>query len=186
MVENQNTSNLELPYIIASQAQKHVTHNEALKKLDAIVQLSVISRTTIPETEPLAEGSRFIIPDGAEGIFSGMDGKIAISSNQSWEFYTPNEGWLCFVQDEGNLWIHTSNNWREANQVSAPDFVSKLGINATPDDQNRLSVNADATLLNNDGNGHQLKVNKSIETDTASCVFSNRVFRTSRTWLSSI
>ena len=50
MTENQKTTNLELPYIMASQAQKHVNHNEALKKLDAIVHLAVISRTEIPDT----------------------------------------------------------------------------------------------------------------------------------------
>jgi len=34
------TTNLALPYILAAQAQKHVTHNEALRLLDGIVQLS--------------------------------------------------------------------------------------------------------------------------------------------------
>ena len=40
-----NTTHLLLPYILASQAQKHVTHNEALRLLDAMVQLSVLDRT---------------------------------------------------------------------------------------------------------------------------------------------
>jgi hypothetical protein len=31
------TPNLKLPYILPSQAQKHVTHNEALRLLDAVV-----------------------------------------------------------------------------------------------------------------------------------------------------
>lgn len=35
------TQRLQLPYIAASQAQKHVTHNEALVLLDALVQLAV-------------------------------------------------------------------------------------------------------------------------------------------------
>jgi len=37
------TPKLSLPYIMPAQAQKHVTHNEALAKLDVIVQLSVLS-----------------------------------------------------------------------------------------------------------------------------------------------
>ena len=40
-----STSNLNLPYIAADQAQKHVTHNEALRMLDALLHLSVISKT---------------------------------------------------------------------------------------------------------------------------------------------
>ena len=38
------TTNLKLPYIMPSQAQKHVTHNEAIRALDALVQLCVLDR----------------------------------------------------------------------------------------------------------------------------------------------
>ena len=36
---------LSLPHILPSQAQKHVTHNEALRLLDVMVQLAVTQRT---------------------------------------------------------------------------------------------------------------------------------------------
>jgi hypothetical protein len=39
------TAILGMPYLMPSQAQKHVTHNEALKALDALVQLSVMSKS---------------------------------------------------------------------------------------------------------------------------------------------
>lgn len=39
------TTHLGLPYLLAAQAQKHVTHNEALRLLDAMVLLSVLDRT---------------------------------------------------------------------------------------------------------------------------------------------
>jgi hypothetical protein len=38
------TTHLLLPYILAAQAQKHVTHNEALRILDGLVHLSVLDR----------------------------------------------------------------------------------------------------------------------------------------------
>jgi hypothetical protein len=34
--------NLDMPFILPSQAQKHVTHNEALWSLDALIQLAVL------------------------------------------------------------------------------------------------------------------------------------------------
>lgn len=46
-----------------------------------------------------------------------------------------------------------------------------LGVNATADTTNRLSVAAPATLLNHDGNGHQLKLNKAAASDTASLLY---------------
>ena len=41
-----NSSNLMLPFLAVGQAQKHVTVNETIRRLDAIVQLSVVSATT--------------------------------------------------------------------------------------------------------------------------------------------
>ena len=50
-----STTHLGLPYLLAAQAQKHVSHNEALRLLDAMVQLSVLdrTRTTPPAICPL-------------------------------------------------------------------------------------------------------------------------------------
>jgi len=48
-----SSPNLVLPFIEAAQAQKHVTHNEALRVLDAAVQLSVLDRDlTAPPSNP--------------------------------------------------------------------------------------------------------------------------------------
>ena len=44
---SQTSPVLSLPYIQPAQAQKHVTHNEALRILDAITQLSVIDTSTL-------------------------------------------------------------------------------------------------------------------------------------------
>ena len=38
------SAKLRIPYIAASQAQKHVTHNEGMTLLDTLVQLSVLDR----------------------------------------------------------------------------------------------------------------------------------------------
>ena len=40
-----DTSNLTLPLLAAAQAQKHVTVNEALQRLDGVVQLTLRSRS---------------------------------------------------------------------------------------------------------------------------------------------
>ena len=54
-----DTANLGLPCIEGSQAQKHVTHNEALRILDTLVQLAVQDRdlTAPPATPPAAQTS---------------------------------------------------------------------------------------------------------------------------------
>ena len=45
-----DTANLALPCIEGSQAQKHVTHNEALRVLDTLVQLAVLDQVAVAFT----------------------------------------------------------------------------------------------------------------------------------------
>ena len=62
---------LLLPYLVAAQAQKHVTHNEALRLLDAVVQLSVLDRDlTAPPASP-ADGDRYIVAPAATCLWAG-------------------------------------------------------------------------------------------------------------------
>jgi hypothetical protein len=71
------TTHLLLPFILAAQAQKHVTHNEALRLLGAMVQLAVLDRTrTTPPASP-ADGDRHIVASGASGVWAGWDLNIA-------------------------------------------------------------------------------------------------------------
>ena len=75
-----DTTNLKLPYLLASQAQKHVTHNEALRLLDGLVQLAVLDRDlTAPPGSP-ADGDRYIVASGATGDWAGWDLNVASGS----------------------------------------------------------------------------------------------------------
>ena len=52
------STHLLLPYLLAAQAQKHVTVNEALRLLDGLVQFAVLDRhLTAPPASP-ADGDR--------------------------------------------------------------------------------------------------------------------------------
>jgi len=72
------TTHLLMPYILAAQAQKHITHNEALRILDGLVQLSVLDRDlTAPPGTP-ADGDRYVVASGATGDWAGWDLNIAL------------------------------------------------------------------------------------------------------------
>jgi len=53
-----DTPHLGLPTLAAAQAQKHVTHNEALHRLDALVMLAVADRDLAAPPAAPAEGDR--------------------------------------------------------------------------------------------------------------------------------
>lgn len=95
----------------AAQAQKHVTHNEALRSLDGVVQLSVLDRDlTSPPGSP-ADGDRYIVASGATGAWAGKDLNIAFRQDGAWKFLTPREGWRSWVEDEGVELIYDNSNW---------------------------------------------------------------------------
>ena len=106
-----DTPNLTLPYIFASQAQKHVTHNEAIRALDCLVQLSVESRAlTNPPASPV-EGSRYVVAAGASDAWAGKSDKIAAFQDGAWAFYAPKDGWIAWVAGENILIVYDSGTW---------------------------------------------------------------------------
>lgn len=106
-----DSTNLLLPYIAASQAQKHITHNEALRLLDGVVQLSVLDRNlTAPPGSP-ADGARYLVASGATGAWAGWDGSIAMWSDGAWYRLLPRSGWICWVQDESLAIVWTGSAW---------------------------------------------------------------------------
>ena len=99
------TTILSLPLILPAQAQKHVTHNEALKVLDALLHLSVLSRAvTAPPASPAA-GDRYIVPAGATDAWTGQTKAVAAWQDGAWTFHAPREGWLAQVTDENRLLV---------------------------------------------------------------------------------
>ncbi|WP_296425634.1 DUF2793 domain-containing protein [Yoonia sp.] len=167
------TPNLSLPFILPAQAQKHVTHNEAIELLDMIVQLTLeaTGATAVPGVAD--EGQAWALGAGPTGAWAGQDNMIATWRGGGWLFVTPRDGWLAWVNDIAELQVWTSGAWVTKGGDPVLSNLSGVGINASFDATNRLSVSSAATLLNNDGAGHQVKINKAAAGDTASLLYQN-------------
>jgi hypothetical protein len=164
-----NTPRLDLPFIMGGQALKHITHNEALARLDALVQPVVQSATlTEPPTAPLP-GEAWLVPIDATGAWSGHAGEIAAWQDTAWRFLDPAEGWQVFDRQSGTLRIFAGTQWVAVAAVGSG--LPQLGVNTSADGTNRLAVAAEATLFTHAGAGHQLKLNKAGTGDTASLLF---------------
>lgn len=110
-----------MPYIEAAQAQKHVTHNEALRILDGVTQLSVIDRDLTAPPGGESDGDRYIIASSATGAWSGKDLNIAFWQDGAWRFLVPREGWRCWIEDEGIMLVYDNNNWFPLFGVRTPN-----------------------------------------------------------------
>lgn len=163
------TPRLSLPFIMPGQAQKHITHNEAIQALDALVQPAVESKSlAIPPTTPLA-GDAYLVPSGATGAWAGHTDEIAAFQSGAWLFYDPAPGWHLYCRADSTQYVFDAGAW--APLASLGSALPKLGINASADTANRLAVSSAATLLTHAGNGHQVKINKNAAGDTASLLY---------------
>ena len=142
-----DTTRLGLPLMDAAQAQKHVTHNEALVRLDAITHLSVITRATAPVV-PGVEGARYLIAKNPTGLFAGHGDQIAIFQDGAWLYLSPKTGWRVFVEDESALIVYDGAAWRViASGKAAPDQFARLGVGTPSDAANPLSAKLNNALF---------------------------------------
>lgn len=127
------STNLNMPYIMASQAQKHVTHNEAIRTLDALVQISIVDKElAAPPGSPI-EGECYIPAIGATGEWVGKEGKIAAFQDGAWMFYSPGVGFLAFIVNESLIYIFDGINWAPYSdgKTGGPATILNAGANGS-------------------------------------------------------
>jgi len=170
-----DTLHLGLPSIEAAQAQKHVTHNEALKILDALVMLSVADRDLSAPPGSPAAGERLIVKATGTGAFAGKDDQIAHFVDGGWLFYPPDTGWLCYVEDEELLLTWDGSAWQPT--IGKLQNLSLLGVGATADSTNPFSAKLNNALwvaktVSEGGDGDlRYKLSKESSSDTLSILF---------------
>lgn len=82
-----------------------------LKRLGAVVSLSVIDRDLATPPASPANGDRYIVPAGATGVWAGRTDQIAVRIAGAWEYHVPKIGWTCFIEDEGVLSVYKATGW---------------------------------------------------------------------------
>jgi uncharacterized protein DUF2793 len=107
------TTQFKLPLVDASQAQKHVTVNEALARLDTAAQLRLVSTNVTAPPVTASDGVAYYVPTGAVNAWDGRIGEVAIFANGGWVFMTPKVGWRAWIEDIGLSGTFDGIGWRE-------------------------------------------------------------------------
>ncbi len=168
------TPRLGLPYLAAAQAQKHVTLNAALSLLDGLVQSLVESRTVAAQPAAPADGALYVLPAAATGdAWAGRPaGALMRWEAGAWAALPSGVGQVAYVRDEARLLVRTASGWTDvAALLTALQNLTALGVGATADAGNPLTVRGPAALLTHAGAGMQLKLNKATAADTASLLY---------------
>jgi len=111
---------LGLPYLEMSQAQKEITHNEALARLDALVQARALGRRDDPPGDP-QEGDLYIVDDSPSGAWLGQAGALAAWYG-GWIFLAPRAGWSLLEAGSGRRLTYDGSSWQALPAVQIPSL----------------------------------------------------------------
>ncbi|MBN9479118.1 MAG: DUF2793 domain-containing protein [Bordetella sp.] len=144
------SARLGLPYLAAGQLQKHVTLNEALTRLDALIQTAVVSRTTGGQPADPAEGALYILPEAATGAdwATHPAGSLLRHERGGWVAVPAPDGLLAVVLDSEEILVRREGAWTPLSS-GLPDEIqqiTRLGVNTTADATNVIAVRANKAL----------------------------------------
>lgn len=104
------TPNLGLTLVETAQGQKEVTVNEALCRIDALLNSGAADRdVNTPPGSPSA-GDMYILGASPTGAWAGKAAHLAYFDGV-WRFITPNEGATVWVKDEDVHYTYDGSDW---------------------------------------------------------------------------
>ncbi len=114
------SARLSLPQLAAGQAQKEVTHNEALALIDAAIAPSVVAvAATVPPADP-QRGQCWIVGSGAGGAWTGQVGSLAVWTEGGWRFVMLPTGATLFETGTGLRWVRGTSAWQAPASIANP------------------------------------------------------------------
>lgn len=143
------SARLGLPYLAAGQMQKHVTLNEALTRLDGLVQCCVTSRSLATQPAEPANGALYILPDDAEGAVWSLHpgGSLMRAEGGGWTRLTVPAGLVAVIADAGEVVVRHEAAWVPLSAfLDELQTLERLGIGATADAANPFLARLNSAL----------------------------------------
>jgi hypothetical protein len=125
------TPRLALPLIAAGQAQKDVTHNEAVLALDRLVALVVTSRSLMVPPATPQSGACYIVPSVGEAAWGHPAGTLLHWQGGGWLPQLPRDGQIALLSDEGLMLIHRGS-WQAHWPVAGLAIASRSVLAVPP------------------------------------------------------
>ena len=104
------SARLALPLLAPGQAQKEITHNEAVTGLELLVQAAVEGVAEAPPATP-APGACWIVGANPSGAWTGRGHALAMWTDAGWRFATPKPGTSVFCADRALDARWTGSAW---------------------------------------------------------------------------
>lgn len=123
-----DTARWALPLLDAGQAQKEMTHNEAVTLLDLLAGASVVAvGTNVPPGSPLT-GQCWVIGAAPTGDWAGHAQALVGWTPGGWRFLTPREGLTVWSAADGCLAMFAGGQWRVGRIAATELFVGGVRV----------------------------------------------------------
>lgn len=131
------TARFGLPFLAVSQAQKEITHNEALALIDALLHPVAQSELSAPPATTDADiGKCWLIGTAATGEWAAHEGQLACWTGGGWRYSALGEGSRIRLLDISIDRFRSGGQWRVPPAIAEPvggtviDTEARLAIGA--------------------------------------------------------
>ncbi|HVT37350.1 MAG TPA: DUF2793 domain-containing protein [Nevskiaceae bacterium] len=121
------TPRLDFSLMSASQAQKEVTFNDAMRALDVLVQGRVLDMDLATPPASPDDGDAYIVAASPTGLWTGRATQIATWFNGVWNFVAPDDGFALWVVSKTKRYTFTGSAWTSAAEFDSISPMTTLG-----------------------------------------------------------
>ena len=107
------TARLAMPLLAAGQAGKELTHNEALVRLDMLVQPAVVANGVNNPPAAAMVGQCWIVGDAPTGDWASHRAELAGWTEGGWRFASPREGFAAWSISDAKPVSYHNGLWQE-------------------------------------------------------------------------
>jgi hypothetical protein len=107
------TPRFALPFILPGQAQKELSHNEALTRIDLALHPAVEEAPAASPPASPGDGQCWIVAAPATGDWEGREGLLAMWTEAGWRFLAPAPGTVAWNKAAGLPTLWDGWQWRE-------------------------------------------------------------------------
>lgn len=109
-----STARLDLRLIEPGQMQKEISHNEAIERLDMIVQPIIQSSSLASPPSNPSTGDCYVVAAAATGDWTGRETQFAMMGSGGWTFLVPFEGLEVRDLAQDKVLRFDGSTWQEA------------------------------------------------------------------------
>lgn len=114
----------------AAQAQKEITHNEALVLVDALLSGCIEGVASDPDSVDADEGRAWIVGSSPLGLWAGHAAAIAVFTSGGWRFAPPVAGMRLYDRTSATMRVYDGGGWLGPGGIADPEGGTSIDVEA--------------------------------------------------------